>query len=256
MSKVRFGVIVFPGSNCDRDCYYVLKDLLQVRVDYIWYQEKNPKNFDCLILPGGFSYGDYLRCGAIARFSPVMEFVQDFAERGGLVLGICNGFQILLECGLLPGAMLRNQGLKFICQFVYVRVDNNQTPFTGAAQPGQVLKLPVKHNEGNYYVEEETLKEMKRRGQIALRYSTKEGVVTREANPNGALDNIAGICNETKNVFGLMPHPENASEPVLGSQDGLLIFKSMLQYMEDGEFHCGQGGEFQYEGAGRRDLDA
>lgn len=256
MSKVRFGVIVFPGSNCDRDCYYVLKDLLQVRVNYIWHQEEKPKGFDCLILPGGFSYGDYLRCGAIARFSPVMEFVQDFARQGGLVLGICNGFQILLECGLLPGAMLRNEGLKFICQFIYVRVDNTQTPFTGAARPGQVLKLPVKHNEGNYYVEEETLKEMKRRGQIVLRYSTKEGVVTMEANPNGALDNIAGICNERKNVFGLMPHPENSSEPILSSQDGLVIFKSVLQYIEDGEFRYGEGEEFQYEEGQKEDLDA
>jgi len=256
MSKARFGVIVFPGSNCDRDCYYVLKDLLQVKVDYIWHQEEKPKGFDCLILPGGFSYGDYLRCGAIARFSPVIEFVQDFAGGGGLVLGICNGFQILLECGLLPGAMLRNQGLKFICQFVYVRVDNNQIPFTGAARVGQVLKLPVKHNEGNYYVEEETLKKMKRRGQIVLRYSTKEGVIAREANPNGALDNIAGICNERKNIFGLMPHPENSSEPILGSQDGLLIFKSILQYLEDGEFGYREGEEFRYEEGREEDLNA
>ncbi len=225
---MRFGVIVFPGSNCEMDCHYVIEKVLGQEVRYVWHQESDLRGLDCLVLPGGFSYGDYLRCGAIARFSPVMEAVRDFAARGGLVIGICNGFQILLEAGLLPGAMLRNNSLSFVCRFVHLRVENRDTPWTGKAERGQVLRIPIAHGEGNYTAGEGLLDEMERRGQIILRYCGPAGEVTPEANPNGSARNIAGICNEGFNVFGLMPHPERASEEILGSTDGLFIWESAL----------------------------
>jgi len=225
---MRFGVIVFPGSNCEMDCYHVIDKVLGQPVRYVWHQERDLGDLDCLVLPGGFSYGDYLRCGAIARFSPVMEAVKDFAAGGGLVIGICNGFQILLEAGLLPGAMLRNTSLSFICRFVHLRVENERTPWTGRAERGQVLRIPIAHGEGNYTAGEELLDEMERRGQVILRYCDPRGEVTPASNPNGSARNIAGICNEGFNVFGLMPHPERASEEMLGSIDGLVIWESVL----------------------------
>jgi len=224
---MRFGVIVFPGSNCDYDCYYVIKEVIGEEVDFLWHKEKNLSGYDCLVLPGGFSYGDYLRAGAIARFSPIMSAVKKFAEKGGLVIGICNGFQILLEAGLLPGAMRKNKNLLFICKYIYVRVENNNIPFTKLCKKGQVLRIPIAHFEGNYYVEEKTLLRLKKNNQIIFRYCNKEGEVTEEANPNGSLDAIAGICNERGNVLGMMPHPERCAENILGSEDGKLIWKSI-----------------------------
>ncbi len=229
---MKFGVVVFPGSNCDLDAYHVIRDVLQMPVEYLWHQENNVQGFDCLILPGGFSYGDYLRCGAIARFSPIMNAVVEMADRGGLVLGICNGFQILLEAGLLPGALYRNTSLQFRCQFTHLVTENRATPFTGLIEPGRILKIPIAHGEGNYYVDQETLNVMRERGQIVFRYATAEGEIKPEANPNGSLWNIAGVCNEGKNVLGLMPHPERAGEAALGSTDGLAIFRSIIRHWE------------------------
>jgi phosphoribosylformylglycinamidine synthase len=210
------------------DCYHVIDKVLEQQVRYVWHQETDLSGLDCLVLPGGFSYGDYLRCGAIARFSPVMEAVRGFAAAGGLVIGICNGFQILLEAGLLPGAMLRNTSLSFICRFVYLRVENADTPWTRRAEAGQVLRMPIAHGEGNYIADASVLDGLERCGQVVLRYCGPEGEVTEEANPNGSARNIAGICNEGFNVFGLMPHPERASEGVLGSTDGLIIWESVM----------------------------
>jgi len=227
---MRFGVVVFPGSNCDHDCHYVLGTVLGQDVDYVWHGSTNVSSFDCLVLPGGFAYGDYLRTGAVARFSPVMKAIEDFAASGRMVIGICNGFQILLEAGLLPGAMMRNVGLKFICKFVDVRVETTSTPWTSAASKGQVLKVPIAHNEGNYQVAPEVLEEMKRKGQVVLRYCSPEGAVSAEYNPNGAVESIAGICNAEGNVLGMMPHPERASEAELGSDDGLVIWRSLLSH--------------------------
>ena len=226
---MRFGVVVFPGSNCDYDCYYVIKEVMGQDVSFIWHKEENLKGYDCIVLPGGFSYGDYLRTGAIARFSPVMRGVEKFAREGGLVIGICNGFQILLEAGILPGAMRKNESLHFICRFVYVRVENNNTPFTRAFQKGQVLKIPIAHFEGNYYVDTPTLKKLKEGNRIVFRYCDKEGRILSEANPNGSIEAIAGICNEEGNVLGMMPHPERASEAILGSKDGRGIWKSIIE---------------------------
>lgn len=225
---MKFGVVVFPGSNCDYDTYYVLKDVLNQPTIFLWHKDPDLKGVDCVILPGGFSYGDYLRSGAIARFSPIMPAIIDFAQKGGLVLGICNGFQILLEAGLLEGAMLRNKNLKFLCQYVWIRVENNQTPFTRKIQQGQVLKIPIAHFDGNYYAPPETLAKLKRNNQIIFRYSTEKGEINEAANVNGSMENIAGICNAAGNVLGLMPHPERASEALLGSTDGLAIFKSII----------------------------
>lgn len=222
------GVIVFPGSNCDHDCVHVLSEVLEQRVTTIWHKENSLKGVDAVILPGGFSYGDYLRTGAIARFSPIMESVKQFAEAGGMVLGICNGFQVLLEAGLLPGAMLRNRSLSFICKDVYVRVENAVTPFTGLVKSGQVLKIPVAHAEGNYYADEVTVSQLKANAQVVFRYCTPEGNITEEANPNGSLDNIAGIRNAGGNVLGMMPHPERCAEEVLGNDEGRLLFLSMI----------------------------
>ncbi|MBI3315637.1 MAG: phosphoribosylformylglycinamidine synthase subunit PurQ [Candidatus Omnitrophica bacterium] len=226
---MKFGVVVFPGSNCDYDCYHVLKHVLDQPTEFVWHKDRDIAKFDCVVLPGGFSYGDYLRTGAIARFSPVMESVVKHAERGKLVIGICNGFQILLESGLLPGAMLRNQSLKFVCRFVHLRVENTATPFTRKTKKGEVLKIPVAHGEGNYFTDDETLTSLEKSGQVLVRYSDPLGRITADANPNGSLGNIAGICNLKRNVFGLMPHPERASEAELGSSDGVKIFKSILE---------------------------
>lgn len=229
---MKFGVIVFPGSNCDLDAYHLVRDVLGAPVEYIWHAERSVAGFDCLILPGGFSYGDYLRCGAIARFSPVMPAVVEFARRGGLVLGICNGFQILTEAGLLPGALYSNTSLQFRCRDTILRVENNDTPFTRGLPPGQLLSIPIAHGEGNYYVDPVTLEQMEAMGQIVFRYADREGRITPDANPNGSVGNIAGVCNENRNVLGMMPHPERAGEALLGSTDGLLIFKSILEYWE------------------------
>jgi phosphoribosylformylglycinamidine synthase len=228
---MKFGVVVFPGSNCDMDCYYVVRDVLKEPVEYIWHKERKLHKFDCIILPGGFSYGDYLRCGAIARFSPLLDAIVDFAGKGGLLIGICNGFQILLESGLLPGAMLRNKGLHFICKYVYLNTENNLTPFTNLCKKKQLLKMPIAHNEGNYYIDEAGLKNLKKNNQIVFRYCSREGKISDEFNPNGALDNIAGIVNGRGNVLGMMPHPERCSEEELGSDDGFLIFKSIVKWL-------------------------
>lgn len=227
---MKFGVVVFPGSNCEADCYHVIGKVLKEDVDYIWHQETDVSSYDCLVLPGGFSYGDYLRCGAIARFSPVMEAISNYTREGGLVIGICNGFQILLEAGLLPGAMLQNMSLHFICRFVDLRLENNATPWTNRGEAGQVMRIPIAHNEGNYVVGKDIHDRLVEEGRIILRYCDGKGGVTQEANPNGAMDNIAGICNEGFNVFGLMPHPERASEEILGSTDGLIIWESIMAH--------------------------
>ncbi len=227
---MKFAVVVFPGSNCDDDAFQVVRNALQQPVSFVWHQSQDLENADAVILPGGFSYGDYLRTGAIARFSPVMAAVRRFAQGGGLVLGICNGFQILLETGLLPGAMLRNQSLRFVCKPVYLRVENAKLPFTSACEPGQVLKIPIAHGEGNYVADEQTLDTLERSGRVVFRYVTPAGDVTPEANPNGSQRNIAGIVNEGGNVMGMMPHPERASDPRLGSTDGLFLFRSMVEH--------------------------
>ncbi len=226
---MKFGVVVFPGSNCDHDAYHAIGTVLGQPVDLIWHQSEQVDAYDAVILPGGFAYGDYLRTGAIARFSPVMRAVERFARRGGLVLGICNGFQILLEAGLLPGAMLRNQGLRFICRHVHIRVETTRTPFTSAARHGQVLKVPIAHSEGNYFCNAATLAELERHDQIVFRYTAADGREDPAANPNGSLANIAGISNREGNVLGLMPHPERAAEAALGSADGLVIFRSLAE---------------------------
>lgn len=225
---MKFGVVVFPGSNCDHDTYHVISKVIGQPVDFIWHKSDDVSQFDAIILPGGFSYGDYLRCGAIARFSPVMNAVVKFARDGGLLLGICNGFQILCESGLLPGALLRNRDLKFICEHVHLRVEQPDTPFTTDYTKGQVLRLPVAHGEGNYFCDPETLRELEDEGRIVFRYADANGQVTEAANINGSLNNIAGICNRERNVLGLMPHPERASEDALGSHDGLALFHSMM----------------------------
>ena len=225
---MKFGVVVFPGSNCDHDCYHVLKHVFGQPTEFVWHKDTSLKGFDCAVLPGGFSYGDYLRCGAIAKFSPIIREIRSFAAAGGRVVGICNGFQILVEAGLLPGALRRNQDLRFLCRNVHLRVENPGTPFTKRLEKGKVLKIPIAHAEGNYYADEETLKEIEDNGQVLFRYATEEGEVSEGANPNGSLNNIAGIANKGKNVLGMMPHPERCSEAVLGNSDGRGIFESIL----------------------------
>jgi len=229
---MKFGVVVFPGSNCDADCYHVIKHVAQQNVEYIWHKQDDVKGFDALILPGGFSYGDYLRTGAIARFSPIMPAVIEFAQRGGPVIGICNGFQILLEAGLLPGAMLRNRSLTFICDTVNLRVNRADTMFTNQYVKDQVLQIPIAHGEGNYYCDGETLKRLQDKQQIIFTYCDTEGRETAEVNPNGSVANIAGIINERGNVLGMMPHPERRSEPILGGSYGLDIFLSMIEWRQ------------------------
>lgn len=228
---MKFGVVIFPGSNCDYDTYYVLKKVMGLDTVFLWHKDHDLKGCDCIILPGGFSYGDYLRSGAIARFSPLIEEVQEFAHDGGLVLGICNGFQILLELGLLPGAMLRNKALKFLCQFVHLRIENTRTPFTRVGRKGQVLRIPIAHYEGNYYADPVTLQQIRENDLVLFRYCDRHGRLTEEANVNGALDSIAGIANPAGNILGMMPHPERASEALLGSEDGQVIFRSIIDHL-------------------------
>jgi phosphoribosylformylglycinamidine synthase subunit PurQ / glutaminase len=229
-----FGIVVFPGSNCDHDAYHAAKHVLGQDAEFIWHKDEDLKGADVLILPGGFSYGDYLRTGAIARFSPIMQAVRAFAARGGPVLGICNGFQILLEAGLIPGAMLRNRSVKFQCEHVHVRVEQLDTPFTGACRPGQVLRLPIAHGEGNYFAPPDVIARLEANRQIIFRYTNAAGEVTDEANPNGSAAAIAGLCNEARNVVGLMPHPERACEAALGSADGLRVFESAVESIKTG----------------------
>ncbi len=233
---MRFGVVMFPGSNCDLDSYHLVKDVLGESVEYLWHEASLPDNIDCVILPGGFTYGDYLRPGAMARFSKIMADIKDFALNGGYVLGICNGFQILLEAGLLPGALMRNKHLKFICDHVYIKVENDTIPFTGQCNQGDVLKIPVAHNEGSFYADDDTIQKLQKNDQIIFRYCNEMGIIDDSSNPNGSKEDIAGICNENGNVLGMMPHPERAGEEVLGSTDGLKIFSSILSYWreEDG----------------------
>ncbi len=234
-APLRVGILVFPGSNCDRDCHYAVTQVMGAKADFVWHKESTLPQLDVVIIPGGFSYGDYLRTGAIARFSPVMGAVVRFAEAGGLVLGICNGFQILLEAGLLPGAMLRNRSLSFICKDIHLRVENTKTPFTSRCKPGQMLALPIAHGEGNYYADQATLSSLKARNQVVFRYCTEDGRVTPEANPNGSLDNIAGITNAAGNVLGMMPHPERCADTLLGNEDGRLILLSLLDAIKSGQ---------------------
>ena len=231
---MKFGVIKFPGSNCDQDAYYTLKDVMGQPVEYLWHQDADLKGVDCVVVPGGFSYGDYLRCGAIARFAPAMAATQEFASGGGLVLGICNGFQVLCESHLLPGALVRNDNQKFVCKQVHLRVENTDTPFTNALRPGQTLQVPVAHGEGKYVCDDATLGDLKAKNRVLFRYAHPEemtdGMPTGDANPNGSRDDIAGIANEGFNVFGLMPHPERAADPALGSSDGRALFESLLRF--------------------------
>ncbi len=231
---MKFGIVVFPGSNCDHDAYHATKHVLGQDAEFLWHKDAGLKGADALILPGGFSYGDYLRTGAIARFSPIMKDVQAFAAKGGPVLGICNGFQILLEAGLLPGAMLRNRTVKFVCAHVNIRVEQTDTPFTSAARKGQVLRIPIAHGEGNYFAEPDVLAKLEANRQVIFRYTTASGDVTDESNPNGSIHNIAGLCNDARNVVGLMPHPERACESALGSADGLVILESVVQSVRSG----------------------
>lgn len=231
---MKFAIVVFPGSNCDHDAYHAARHVLGADATFVWHKETDLAGADIVILPGGFSHGDYLRTGAIARFSPVMGAVAAFAAAGGPVLGICNGFQVLLEAGLLEGAMLRNAGLRFVCEHVHVRVERTSTPFTALASPRQVLTIPIAHGEGNYYAPPEAVERLEAAGQIVFRYVTADGEVTPEANPNGSVNNIAGITNAARNVVGLMPHPERACESVLGSADGLLFFESAVAAVKAG----------------------
>ncbi len=225
---MRFGVCVFPGSNCDYDTYYIIRDVLEKEVEFVHSQERDLSRFDCVVLPGGFSYGDYLRPGALASKSPLAEAIVDFAHKGKLVVGICNGFQILTELHLLPGALLPNTNMRFVCKDVYLRVENEETAITTKLDRGDTLRVPIAHHDGRYYVEEQELKHMEEKGQILFRYVDEEGNATEEANPNGSVSNIAGVMNEGGNVFGMMPHPERASEDLLGSHDGLMIWYSLI----------------------------
>src|SRR5687767_3842316 len=224
---MKFGVIVFPGSNCDHDAYHVISKHVGQPVDFIWHRDTDLSTYDAVIIPGGFSYGDYLRAGALASFSPVMASVKEFAEQGRLVLGICNGFQILCEAGLLPGALIRNRDLHFVCRHVYVRAETSDTPFTSELKEGEVLHLPVAHADGNYVCDDETFAELEREGRIVFRYCDERGETTPESNPNGSRSSVAGICSRGRNVLGLMPHPERACEDLLGSSDGRDIFRSL-----------------------------
>ncbi|MDR3625379.1 MAG: phosphoribosylformylglycinamidine synthase subunit PurQ [Ignavibacteriaceae bacterium] len=226
--KSKFGVVVFPGSNCDHDAYYALKKIMNTDVAFLWHKDRDLQDSNVIILPGGFSYGDYLRCGAIARFSPIMNSVIEFANKGGIVIGICNGFQVLLEAGLLPGVMIKNKSLQFVCKDIYLTVKNKNTIFTGSINNEMTLKIPVAHGEGNYFADDDTLKSLQDNNQIVFQYSSKEGKLDDEFNPNGSTLNIAGIMNKTGNVLGMMPHPERVCDPVLGRTDGKMIFSSVL----------------------------
>ena len=226
---ITFGIVVFPGSNCDHDAYHAAKDVLGQRAEYVWHKDTDLKGADVIVLPGGFAHGDYLRTGAIARFSPIMPAIVDFARNGGPVLGICNGFQVLLEAGLLPGAMLRNRDLRYHCEHVIVRVEQTDTPFTEATTKGQRLRLPIAHGEGNYFADPDTIADLEASRRVIFRYCDDRGEVTDASNPNGAVNNIAGICSEQRNVVGLMPHPERACEGMLGSGDGRVMFESVVR---------------------------
>jgi len=226
---MKFGVVVFPGSNCDFDTLYALRDVIKQDAVFLWHKDHDLKGVDCVVLPGGFAHGDYLRSGAIAKFSPLMREVGEHAARGGLVLGICNGFQVLLELGLLPGAMLRNKNLKFLCQYVTLRVENEKTAFTNLARKGQIMRIPIAHFDGNYYAPPAVLDEVERNGQVVLRYADEQGRLTEEANVNGSMRSIAGLVNKAGNVMGLMPHPERAAEALLGWTDGRVILESIVR---------------------------
>lgn len=226
---MKAAVVVFPGSNCDTDCFHALKDVMKQQVEFVWHKERNLPKVDLVVIPGGFSYGDYLRTGAIARFSPAMESVKKHAEEGRYVIGICNGFQILLEAGLLPGAMLRNKNLSFLCKHVWLRVDNADTPFTRQYKKGETILIPIAHGEGNYYCDDSTLKQLQDENSIVFRYSSEKGQTGEGFNPNGSRDDIAGITNKKRNILGMMPHPERASEEILASTDGKKIWESLLQ---------------------------
>ena len=224
---MKFGIVLLPGSNCDHDALHVTKDVLGADAELLWHKETDLKGADCVIIPGGFAYGDYLRAGALAKFAPIMEPIKRHAAAGGLVLGICNGFQVLTEVGLLPGALMRNEHLRFVGRDVHIRTEETDTPFTTELAKGQVLRVPIAHGEGNYFADDETLDVLERNRQVIFRYSDAEGRVTREANPNGSARGIAGICNDGRNVLGLMPHPERCSDSILGNQDGLAMFRSI-----------------------------
>ena len=226
---MKFAVLRFPGSNCDQDCVHALNAIPSASADYVWHKDTSLAGFDAVVVPGGFSYGDYLRCGAIARFSPVMKSLKEFAASGGPVIGICNGFQILCESGLLPGALVRNRRLHFVCKHVFLRIESSESRFTNATSNGRILNIPIAHGEGCYFADDATLDRLRANGQVLLRYCDAQGNLTDDANPNGSRENIAGICNEEGNVFGLMPHPERASDPLLGSTDGLAIFESLIK---------------------------
>ena len=228
---MKFGVIVFPGTWSEVDCYTVLDEVFEVPVEYIWHKETDLSSYDCLILPGGFSYGDYLRCGAIARFSPVMESLVRFANSGGLVFGICNGFQILCESGLLPGVLIRNSHLEFRCKWTDLRVENTDTAFSTRTEEGQVISVPISHGEGNYFASKETLKNIENNGQVLFRYSSPDGYINADSNPNGSINNIAGITNHEGNVLGMMPHPERCCDPIIGGTDGNFIFGSLVDHL-------------------------
>ncbi len=224
---MKFGIVILPGSNCDHDAMHVTKDVLGAGAEFLWHKDTDLKGSDCVIIPGGFAYGDYLRAGALAKFAPIMEPIRRHAAAGGLVLGICNGFQVLTEVGLLPGALMRNQHLRFLSRDVYLRTEETDTPFTSELQTGQILRAPIAHGEGNYYAEDDVLDQLERSRRVIFRYCDAEGRLTQEANPNGSARHIAGICNERRNVLGLMPHPERCAESILGNADGLAIFKSI-----------------------------
>lgn len=257
-APVKFGVVVFPGSNCDYDAYYAARKILGHDAAFLWHKEADLRGADVIVLPGGFSYGDYLRCGAIARFSPVMKEVVRFAKAGGTVIGICNGFQILLESGLLPGVLLRNASLRFVCKYVSLRVENAGTRFTNTCAPGEILRIPVAHGDGNYFTDQATLDRLNERELVVFRYCDEEGNVTPESNPNGSMENIAGIVNEQGNVLGLMPHPERAADPVLGHTDGQKIFYSIIrdfvsratgesvEFAGDASYSAGGGGRVHH----------
>ncbi len=228
MNKPKFGIVIFPGSNCDYDAYYVLGKIMNYDVKFLWHKEEDINNVDVIVLPGGFSYGDYLRSGAIARFSPIMNKVVAFAENGGYVIGICNGFQILLEAGLLPGVMLKNQSLKFVCKDVYLKIENSHTVFTEGIDTTKPLKVPIAHGDGNYFADEQSLKSLEENQQVVFRYSDSNGIIDKSVNPNGSVSNIAGIINKRGNILGMMPHPERSSDPVLRNTDGSLIFRTLV----------------------------
>lgn len=231
---MRFGVVVFPGSNCDADCYHVIDQVLHEPVEYLWHGNDDLKNIDCVVLPGGFSYGDYLRTGSIARFSPIMEKVIEYGQKGGLILGICNGFQILTEAGLLPGALIRNPSLRFRCEHTYLKVEQTNTPFTNLYSPKEVIKVPIAHGEGSYVADQETLEVLEKTGRVIFRYTDASGNQTMESNPNGSMNNIAGIINEKGNILGMMPHPERCAESILGAMDGEKLFRSILNWQQGG----------------------